>query len=57
VRGLGKNDFLTIKAWLFGINQTIEGRVFFFGDALAGVKNGIKSFSTVIGESFALLQA
>ena len=57
VCGLRKNDFLTIEARFFGIYQTIEGRVFFFGDALAGVKNGIKSFSTVIGESFALLQA
>jgi hypothetical protein len=54
---LRKNDFLTVKARFLGIHQTIEGRVFFFGDALAGVKHGVESFSTVIGESFALLQA
>ena len=54
--GLRQDDFFTIETRLFYVDQAIERRIFFAGNALTGVEHCVKCFLAVIGKSIPLLQ-
>ena len=57
VRGLRQDHLLAVEMRLLGVHQPVERRVFFTGNALAGVEHGVEGFARMVSETLALAEA
>ena len=53
----GQDDLLAITGRLLRVHPAVEGRVFFAGNALAGVQDCVKGFTGMVGKPSALRQS